>query len=130
MEKNKYYKNMFLIAALWNWMIGIIFFLLTIFMLPTLAAQYDLEIPPSLIFIHGFLGVVFVIGIGFFLVSRDITKNHGIVQMCVVEKFLVFILFLAYFFIGAYNFLLVIPTIIDLLFGILFLEFLKNFKKL
>ena len=91
MDKKQYYKYMFLCAGLWNSVVGLIFLLVSIIMLPTLAASYDMEIPPSSFFIHGFLVLVIIIGIGFFIVSRDISKNHGIAQMSVIEKFLIFI---------------------------------------
>ena len=130
LDKKKYYKNMFLCAGLWNFVVGLIFLLASIIMLPTLVASYDLEVPPSSFFIHGFLVLVIVLGIGFFIVSKDISKNHGIVQMSVVEKFLIFIVFLIYFLMGDFNFLMFIPAIVDLILGILFLEFVINIKKL
>ena len=130
MERKKYYKYMFLSGAIWNLAIGIIFFLGTIFMLSYLASNYDLKIPPSLVFVHGFLMLVFIVGIGLFVVSTDVTKYRNIVIMFIFEKFLAFIIFIAYFIKGDYNFLLVIPVIIDLIYGCLFLEYFINVKKL
>lgn len=129
MDRNKYYKYMFLSGAIWNWAVGILFTLLSIFLLPTLASLFGLLVPPSLIFVHSFLALVFAVGVGLFIISRDITKNHGIAQMCVVEKFLIFIVILVYFFLGDCNIFLVIPVIVDLIYGILFLEFAINVKK-
>lgn len=130
MERKKYYKYMFLSGAIWNLAVGIIFFLGTIFMLSYLASNYDLKIPPSLVFVHGFLMLVFIVGIGLFVVSTDVTKYRNIVIMFIFEKFLAFIIFIAYFIKGDYNFLLVIPVIIDLIYGSLFLEYFINVKKL
>ena len=121
---------MFLSGAIWNLAVGIIFFLGTIFMLSYLASNYDLKIPPSLVFVHGFLMLVFIVGIGLFVVSTDVTKYRNIVIMFIFEKFLAFIIFIAYFIKGDYNFLLVIPVIIDLIYGCLFLEYFINVKKL
>jgi hypothetical protein len=128
MDKEKYYKNVFLSGAIWNFFVAVIFILGMSLMLSTIAAQYDMKIPPSLVFMHAFLAMVFIVGVGLFVVSRDLAKNHNIVIMFVIEKFLMFIIFLAHYFTGAYNFLLVIPTIVDLIYGILFLEFYINFK--
>ncbi len=130
MERKKYYKYMFLSGAIWNLAVGIIFFLGTIFMLSYLASNYDLKIPPSLVFVHGFLMLVFIVGIGLFVVSTEVTKYRNIVIMFILEKFLAFIIFIAYFIKGDYNFLLVIPVIIDLIYGCLFLEYFINVKKL
>jgi hypothetical protein len=130
MDKRKYYKLVFFTGALWNIAVGVIFTLLSLFAFPLAAGLFELEIPPSLVFIFGFLALVFAIGIGLYTVSVDINKNHGVVLMCVVEKYLVFIVFLVFFILGDYNFGLFWPVIVDLIYGILFMEFLLNYKKL
>lgn len=130
MDRKKYYKYMFLSGALWNWLIAILFIFLTLFFLPIAASLLGILIPPSLLFMHGFLIFIFLIGIGLYIVSKDITKNRGIVQLCLIEKFSLFILFVIYFILGDFNILLFLPVIIDLIYGLLFLEFLVNYKKL
>jgi hypothetical protein len=130
MDKRKFYKYVFLTGALWNIAVGAIFTLLTLFALPLAAELFELEIPPSLVFIFGFLALVFAIGIGLYTVSIDINKNHGVVIMCAVEKYLVFIVFLIFFLKGDYNVGLLLPVIVDLIYGILFTEFLINYKNL
>ena len=129
MDKRKYYKIVFLSGSLWNITIAVIFTLLTLFALPLAATLFKLAIPPSLVFICGFLALVFAIGIGLYTVSVDIDKNHGVVQMCAVEKYLVFIVFLIFFIMGDYNIGLFLPVVVDLIYGILFTEFLLNYKK-
>lgn len=119
---------MFLSGALWNWIIAILFTLLTLFFLPIAAQLLGILIPPSLLFMHGFLIFVFLIGIGLYIASKDITKNRGIVQMCAIEKFSLFILFAIYFILGDFNLILFLPVIIDLIYGILFTEFLVNYN--
>ncbi|MEJ2293817.1 MAG: hypothetical protein P8Y23_03530 [Candidatus Lokiarchaeota archaeon] len=130
MDKRKYYKIMFLSGALWNIAIGVIFTLLALFTFPLTAALFQLEIPPSFVFIYAFLALVFAIGIGLFTVGINIDKNHGVVQMCAVEKYLVFIVFLVFFIMGDYNVGLFLPVVVDLIYGILFTEFLVDYKKL
>ncbi len=130
MDKRKYYKIVFLSGALWNIAVFVIFTILTFFASSLATTLFELEIPPSFVFIYGFLILVIVIGIGLYTVSKDIDKNHGVVQMCVFEKYLVFIVFLIFFLLGDYNFGLFWPVIIDLIYGILFTEFLFNYKKL
>lgn len=130
MDKRKFYKIVFLSGALWNIAIGVIFTLLALFAFPTTAALFQLEIPPSFVFIYAFLALVFAIGIGLYTVSVDINKNHGVVQMCAVEKYLVFLVFLMFFIMGDYNVGLFLPVVVDLIYGVLFTEFLINYKKL
>ncbi|MFX0148178.1 MAG: hypothetical protein ACFE8E_10590 [Candidatus Hodarchaeota archaeon] len=129
MNREKYYRIMFLSGAIWNWLIAIVFILLTLFLLPEAASLVGISIPPSLLFMHGFLVFAFIIGVGLFIISRDINNNRGIAQMCVVEKFSIFTLFLIYFILGDFNIILFLPVVVDLIYGILFLEFLINYKK-
>ena len=89
-----------------------------------------LMVATILVFIYGFLALVFAIGIGLYTVSVDISKNHGVAIMCAVEKYLVFLVFLIFFLKGDYNVGLFLPVVVDLIYGILFTEFLINYKKL
>ena len=118
---------MFIIGALWNLILGLMFFLF-----PALGdTVYDItgtEVPPSLVFYHAFFGIVFIFGIGYYLVARDLDKNHAIVLLGAIAKTFVFLLFLIYFIIGDSNIVPVIFVIGDLIFACLFAEFLINYK--
>ncbi|MFX0030859.1 MAG: hypothetical protein ACFE8B_16720 [Candidatus Hermodarchaeota archaeon] len=127
MDKVKYYKYLFIVGALWNLILGFLFFVMPV-MGDTVYEMTGVEVPPSLVFYHAFFGVVFSFGIGYFLVARDLNKNHGIVFLGAIAKVFVFVLFLTYFFIGDSNIIPVIFVIGDLIFAILFAEFLINFK--
>jgi hypothetical protein len=127
--KKDYYRYMFLIGAIWNWIVGLIFILVSPFAV-TLFPLFEMAVPPSLIFYHAFFGFVVVFGIGYYLVSRDINNNHAVVILGVFGKFFVFVLFVIYFILGDYNFAPVLFVIVDFIFGCLFLEFLINFKKI
>jgi len=129
MERKNYYKYLFLISAIWNFIIGLVFIVLSP-LADSLVPMFGMEVPPSLVFYHSFFGFVIVFGIGFYLVARDINKNHGIVVLGAIEKFYVFILFLIYFVLGYSNFLPILFVIVDLIFGCLFVEFLISFKKI
>ena len=125
MNKKKYYKNLFLCAALWNWAVGISLLTLS-FIAPHLFPLFGVKIPPSLVFVQMLFILVTIFGIGFIIVHLDIEKNRGIVQMSVLEKFSFFIVFLIYFLLNHINFFVLLLNIIDLIFGILFVEFLMN----
>lgn len=129
MEKKNYYKYLFLIGAIWNLVLGLMFIALSPFA-DSLFPTFGMEVPPSLIFCHGYFGIAFIFGIGYYLVARDINKNHGIVILGVLGKFYVVILFLIYFILGYTNFLPVALGIGDLIFACLFVEFLISFKKI
>ncbi len=129
LEKKKYYEYLFLIGAIWNWFVAISLFLMSIFMLDFTAALFEMEIPPSLVWFHVVVGVVFIFGFGYYLVSRDLGKNHGVVILGILEKFMFFIVLLIYFFLGDFNFFAVLLVAVDFVFGCLYLEFLINYKK-
>ncbi|MFX0139772.1 MAG: hypothetical protein ACFFDN_39395 [Candidatus Hodarchaeota archaeon] len=129
MERKKYYKYMFLIGAIWNLVIGLMFIALSP-LVDILVPMFGMEVPPSLIFYHSFFGIVTVFGIGYYLVARDITKNHGIVMLGTIMKFYAFVLYLIYFILGYSNFLPILFVIVDLIFACLFVEFFISFKKI
>lgn len=121
MEKRVYYKYLFIIGAIWNIVLSI--YALIFPGEPRLSGE-------SLMYYQGFVFLALVFGIGYFMVGIDIDKNHGIVIMGIIGKILVFILSLAYFLSGATSIDFAIIGVGDLIFAILFLEFLLNYKKL
>ncbi len=130
MDKRTYYKYLFLTAAIWNWLLGLGFILLTIFMPSVVVPMFGAGMPPSLIWVHSFFVLVFVIGFAFFILSLDIDKNHGIAQFGVIDKVAIQFPMFIYYFIGDINFLGVVPVLVDAVIAILFFEFVINYKKL
>ena len=129
MEKKEYYKYLLLLASVWNWAVSISLLILSL-VAPNIIVEFGVDIPPSLVFLQMLFVLVGIFGIGFFLVYRDMTRNHGIVQMSVLEKVSFFVIFLIYFIIGDVGPLVLLLVTVDLIFGILFIEFLLNFKKI
>ncbi|NVM04173.1 MAG: hypothetical protein HWN67_17710 [Candidatus Helarchaeota archaeon] len=122
MEKDNYYKYLFLIAALWNIILGTLFFLMSI---TDPSAVFPTEIIiPSLFPIHGLISLVIAYGIGYFLVSRDIDQNHGIVIIGIIGKLLIFLCSVVYYGLGELQLLNLLIGIGDLIFACLFIEFL------
>ena len=125
MDREKYHRILYLIAAIWNWVLAI-----TFVVLPRIDISYfelsGMEAPPTLLWFDGFFLFVFIIGLGFFFVSRSTEKNHDIIKMGLFEKPMVFVLGLIYFLIAQASILVVVFVTGDLIFGLLFLEdFLK-----
>ncbi|MFX0064200.1 MAG: hypothetical protein ACFFC7_18665 [Candidatus Hermodarchaeota archaeon] len=128
MERRDYYRYLFLIGAIWNWLIGVIFIVASIF-LTDVYTMFGTQEPLSLVWFHIFFIFVIIFGIGYFWVGQDIDKNHGIVKMGIIAKLSVVVVFFYYVLIGDFNLLAMGPPIVDLIFAILFLEFLINFNK-
>ena len=73
---------------------------------------------------------VIIFGIGYLIVGLNIDQNHWIVLMGIIGKLLVFLFFTINYIDGAIILFKLIIAIGDLIFAILFIEFLLNFKKL
>ena len=120
---------MFLTAALWNWILGAAFFVL-----PRIDVGYftstGLVIPNTLLWFDSFVGLVFVFGLGFYFVSQNMMENHGLIKMAVFEKSWVFLVGVAWFFLGQASILVVLFVTVDLIFGLLFVENLLAIKKM
>ena len=98
MDKNTYYKYLFVVGATWNILASLSFIMTSIFMRSAFPA-YGITVPISMIWLQSFLFLVANLGIGYFIVSLDISKNHGIVVIGIIAK-------LGYFLINLINLLL------------------------
>ena len=101
----------------------------SIFLVP-MFPTYGVTVPPSMIWLQSALFLIIVFGTGYFIVSKDITKNHGIVIIGIIAKLGIFTIFLIYFIKGDIGILVFLLASVDIAFPILFMEFLLNFKKL
>lgn len=129
MNKSKYYKNLFLIGGLWNLGAAIPCWLGGIFMPDFVFGILGMAVPTVMFPYHVMYGLIISFGIGYIIVSRDITKNHAIVVVSVIAKVLFFIACVITVALKEANVLLVLIGIVDILFVCLFLEFLLSVKK-
>ncbi|TFG07486.1 MAG: hypothetical protein EU539_04740 [Promethearchaeota archaeon] len=127
MDKKQYYKVLFLFGALYNWIVGITFLVISIFMSFLFPFFFNFELT-SPVFLELFAISVIIMGMGNYWFSKDINKNQDAVRMCCISRIIVFILITYYWLIGdlsIYVFLLVIP---NLIIGILYIEFFVHSK--
>ena len=85
MDKEKYYKKLFFIAALYNWTASVLFFFTYDYFFPIIGEK----VPDSPVFLKQALGLVFAFGLGYYWVSRDLS-NTAIVKMGTFGKLFVF----------------------------------------
>jgi hypothetical protein len=126
MPREEYYKKMFFIGAIWNWVATLTFAIGWKFLFPL----FGMAFPNYLVFYMMFLGLAFVYGIGYFWVSRDISRNHDIVRMGIIGKMIVFVSMLLAWIGGEIPIIVVGSGVVDLIFAILFIEFLMTCRKL
>ncbi|HME52148.1 MAG TPA: hypothetical protein VKM55_08015 [Candidatus Lokiarchaeia archaeon] len=128
MDKIVYYKRLFLVAAIWNWAVAVLFFIISA-MAPTSFETLGMAIPNGMAWFQSAMTFIGVFGVAFFIASRDPGANRGIVMSGVVEKFLIFIVLATYYFIGEVSIAVLLVVFVDLVFGFLFLENVLHSKK-
>ncbi|MFO7836795.1 MAG: hypothetical protein R6V83_09075 [Candidatus Thorarchaeota archaeon] len=129
MNKENYYKWLFIIGAVFNWLMAVSFLVGSV-AIPDIFVLFGTANPPTLFFLHTLLGLIFVYGIGYFMVGLDIHKNRGIVWLGVLSKLTFFGFCVIYFLLGDLSFIIVAFGSFDFFFAILFLEFIINYEKL
>jgi len=117
------WKTFFLIAALYDGLLGLVFF----FLYNTLFPLLEITLPNNTSYIHLTAAFVFVQGVGYWIVFRDPDGNHGIVKLGVIYKSIFAGLAAYYWAIGE----LLHPIfgllgILDVLFLVGFILFLMN----
>lgn len=120
---------MFLAAAIWNWLLAISFFSLSRIDI-NLFLTFGLDIPNTMLWFDSFMGMVFVFGLGFYFVSKNMKENHGLILMACFEKFMVFTIPMVWFILGQASIWVVLFVTGDLIFGFLFIEDLIAIRKL
>jgi Na+-driven multidrug efflux pump len=78
---------------------------------------------------HLFLVLVFVIGIGYWWVGNDISRNHGIVKLGILAQCSVFLVLAYHTLINNLHPFYLLPGIIDLTFAIIFGIFLNSYVR-
>ncbi len=120
-SRTKYYRLMFLTAALWNALAAVAVLFLINKGTPRMALD---AIGQELL-----AACLATFGLGYYWMSRDLSKNRDLVRLGVIGKLLVFVVFLGHLLLGRITLRLALPSLVDLLFGILFLEFLARFER-
>jgi hypothetical protein len=118
----RYYRRLFLAAAAWN-MLAAAFLILLSFN-ETFRKEIGFPASPDAISSQLLASCLFAFGLGYYWVSRDLLQNRDLVTLGVIGKPLVFVVFFGHALAKDIRPLMVLPSIVDLLFGVLFLEFL------
>lgn len=125
MIRDRYHKNLFTIASIWNWL-----FALSGIMLVTIYKNYVTlfltEAPNSAMFSNLFFSLVFTFGIGYYWISRNTIENRSIIKLGIIGKVFVFVLVLVAYFTKEVTILTVLGGVGDLIFSIFFIEVLTK----
>jgi hypothetical protein len=129
MKNAKYYKTLFLIAGIWNIGAAIPCWIGSVFMPDMFFKMFGMPSAVSLFPFHAMFWFILAFGIGYLIVSCDITKNHGIIFIGMLAKILFFIDCIITLISKEANIMLLTTGIVDLIFAALFIEFLLKTKK-
>ena len=126
LSKEKSYRYLFLIAALYDFVLGLVFF----FFLPFFFEEiYDIAAPIYPAFFQASAAFVFVMGIGFYFVYRNIYRNVDIVKIGITFKSVYTALAFYYVFIENMPWVFSIFGFLDIIFIVFFVFFLRAFKR-
>jgi hypothetical protein len=90
----------------------------------------DFEIYGTAVMLYNFQGAtILIFGFGYYLVSRDVNKNHGIVIMGIIGKLFFFVYYTYMYFTMHATIVAFLAVIGDLIFSILFAYFLVQKRK-
>jgi hypothetical protein len=120
----RYYKWLFLSAAMWNMFAVAALTLLSTN--PKFRSVVGFPASPDAISSQLLGSCLFAFGLGYYWISRDLSRNRDLVTLGVIGKPLVFVVFFGHAVAHDIPPLIVLPSIVDLLFGALFLEFLMR----
>ena len=80
-------------------------------------------------YLHMFIVLIFIIGIGYWWVGQDISRYHEIIKLGIFAQYSVFVVLAYHTLVGKLHPLYLIPGVIDLTFAILFGVFLNSYAR-
>lgn len=122
MPRRTYYEGLFKVGGLWNLLAAAIFLVLKG---PALAVL-GMQEPTYTVFYDGFFVAVLLFGIGYYQVGRNLDQNRAVVLLGAIGKVAVFLLFLSGWRRGELPGVVAILGTGDLVFALLFFEFLRH----
>jgi len=125
MNNSRLWKSVFAIKAVINWVEAVVLLLADGWIRQSLALEPLANVEYSQLF----FGLVFIIGIGYWWVSQDISTNHAIVKLGIYAQFSVFAVLAYHTRFGDVHPLYLISGVIDLTFAILFTVFLYSYSR-
>lgn len=130
---DKIYSRMFLVSAIWNF-----YFSLTGILMPKLNLKlcYGADVASDIFnnfysyTLYNFQqATILIFGIGYYIVSRDVNKNHGMVVLGIIGKTFFFVYFTYMYFTARTTIVPFLAVIGDFIFSVLFAYFLVQKRK-
>ena len=126
LRREKFYRNLFLVAALYDFVLGFFFFAFW-----RLIFDHILNIPyPNYVaFYQAAAAFVFNMGIGFFFVYRNMYRNIDLVRVGIAFKLFYTGVAFYYVFVEKFPWIFSLFGFLDLVFVVFFIFFLRAFRR-
>jgi hypothetical protein len=121
-DYNVFFERIFLFAGIYNIGAAITFIFGHKWLFPLININ-DLHFPSFMFLAFGF---VFVFGIGYLIISKDLSKNHDIVMLGIISKVLAFFIILHGCIMNNLPSILYGAAFIDLMWAFVFIFFIKK----
>ncbi len=116
------YKQLFFVAAVFNWVVTVAWSITY----PLISPIFGISEVASPIFLHSFLALAFVFGIGYYRASLNLERGREVILLGAIGKYLFFVVTSIYFVLEQINILLWSISFGDFLFASLFVVFLRD----
>lgn len=122
-----FFTRMFVLAGMWNAGIGLTGLFFTGFSISLFFGQREVFLDSAgLLMFRLFMVAVIIFGAGYYIVSRGLTLNRGIVCLGLASKIILFITFILLFIKGETTLLAALAVTGDFLWSLLFILFLNQ----
>ncbi len=126
LKNEKSYQYLFLIAALYDFILAFVFFAFMRFFFESI---FKLPYPLYPAFFQAAAAFVFVMGIGFYFVYRNMYRNIDIVKLGIIFKLVYTGLAFYHVFVGDFPWIFSIFGFLDLIFIVFFIFFLRAVRR-
>jgi hypothetical protein len=125
MRSKKFYRGVFLVAAVYDLFLGFLFFLFY----RSIYDVFDIQLPDNPAYLHLSAAFVFVQGLSYCLVYLNLKRNIDIVKVGTVYKVVYTAVAFYYWAIGGLPHLMyAVFGFLDLIFVVLFVLYLRDYK--
>lgn len=119
-EKEKFFKGLFLVAAIYDFVLGIIFF----FFYASIFNFFNITIPDYPAYLQMSAAFVIAMGVGYYFVYKNLYRNIDLVKLGVVYKLAYSSVSIYFYFTNIANIVFLWFAIFDLIFMAFFIWFL------
>lgn len=130
-ESAVFFTKMFFLAGLWNLCIGLTGLFFTDFSVALFFGEGAVTSAfLAVVMFRLFMVAIMIFGLGYYLVSRELMLNRGIIWLGLISKIILFVIFIYFFFTGKATLIAALALSGDFLWSLLFLQFIYQTRSL